>query len=188
MTYVNWQVGHLPFDMPQSRIGRTAGHSQSPEAETLRGRNPHPPWRTHSHSLPHSHSVLARDGSKLPHSKFRELFLSLVRHAAKPNMSNSWFVRTQTKEPPTPHPPRRTHSHSPPHSHSVTARDGSKLPHSDAGARSNAYSPVPPEIYALFKKANLPRRQAPKNKPSTKTTDPYLKAFKPVTSIAVMSK
>jgi hypothetical protein len=55
---------------------------------------PHPPRRTHSHSLPHSHSVLARDGSKLPHSKFRELFLSLVRHAAKPNMSNSWFVKT----------------------------------------------------------------------------------------------
>jgi hypothetical protein len=37
---------------------------------------------------------LAGDGSKLPHSKFRELFLSLVRHAAKPNMSNSWFVKT----------------------------------------------------------------------------------------------
>jgi hypothetical protein len=144
--------------------------------------------RTHSLPPSHSHSVLAGDGSKFTHSKFRELFLSLVRHAAKPNMSNSWFVRTQTKEPPTPHPPRRTHSHSPPHSHSVTARDGSKLPHSDAGARSNAYSPVPPEIYALFKKANLPRRQAPKNKPSTKTTDPYLKAFKPVTSIPVMSK
>jgi hypothetical protein len=73
---------------------------------------------------------LAGDGSNLPHSKFKELFLSKVQHDEKPNMSNSWFVRTQTKEPPTPHPPRRTHSHSLPHSHSVLARDGSKLPHS----------------------------------------------------------
>jgi hypothetical protein len=50
-------------------------------------------------------------------------------------------------KPPTPHPPRRTHSLPPSHSHSVMprARDGKKLPPPDEGGRCSANSPVPPE-------------------------------------------